>query len=79
MHQGIQRISKPGIITNLVPTRDGTCQLENKLTSLVLTDLKSMSIELFAGKSNIFESNRRPGKIQREIPLTYALPEVRLG
>jgi hypothetical protein len=38
-----------------------------------------MSIELFAGKSNIFESNWRSGKILSEIHLSHALPEVSLG
>jgi hypothetical protein len=36
-----------------------------------------MSIELFAGKSNIFESNQRPGKILSEIYPSPAVPQDR--
>ena len=36
-----------------------------------------MSIELFAGKSNIFESNWRSGKILGEIQQSHACLEVK--
>jgi hypothetical protein len=58
-----------------VPTSDGTRQLKNRLTSLVLTDRKSMSIELFAGKSNIFESNQGYQKILSEIHPSPTVPQ----
>jgi hypothetical protein len=38
-----------------------------------------MSIELFAGKSNIFESNRRSGKILSEIHLSRTFPPIAEG
>lgn len=38
-----------------------------------------MSIELFAGKLNIFESNWLSGKILSEIHRSHALRDVRLG